>query len=177
MYTLSGAQYFGSLGNIAWLNPKDGSVTPFSGGDGIHGYDVQPGLPQLAYYICNGTYSVVSLYEKGGLGSNELDACFACCCKEGTFVGGHEVKLSAALSRWETGVGNQIDTSRLECIENLCTRSGTVWNLCIVILNTPYVCHRVHLLSKYIRIRGLAPMNIVNSTEARLYVCLIILLL
>jgi len=148
MYTLNGAQYFGSLGNIAWLNPKDGSVTPFSGSDGIHGYDVQPGLPELAHYICDGTYSVVSLYKEGGLGPNELDACFACCCKESAFVRGHEDKLSTTLSRWETVVGDQIDTSGLECIENLCTCSGTVRNHCIVILNTLHVCHRVHLLSK-----------------------------
>jgi len=119
IYTLSSAQYFGSLGDIAWLNPKDGSVTPSSSGDGIHGYDVQPGLPQLAHYICNNTYPVVSLDEEGGLGPNELDACFTRCRKEGTSVGGHEVKLSAAPSRWETVVSDQIDTGRLECIENL----------------------------------------------------------
>ena len=74
MYTLSGAQYFGSLGDIARLDPKDSSVTTFSSGDGVHGYDVQSGLPQLAHYICNSTYPVVSLDEEGGLGPNELDA-------------------------------------------------------------------------------------------------------
>jgi hypothetical protein len=106
MYTLSGAQYFGSLVDVARLDPKDGSVTPFSSGDGVHGYDVQSGLPQLAHYVGTSTDPIVSLDEEGGLGPNELDASFARCRKEDTSVGGHEVKLSATPGRWETGVGD-----------------------------------------------------------------------
>jgi hypothetical protein len=106
MYTLSGAQYFGSLGDIAWLDPKDGSVTPFSSGGGVHGHNVQPGLPQLIHYVGNSTDPIVSLDEEGGLGPNKLDASFVRCHKEGPSVGGHEVKLSATSSRWETAIGD-----------------------------------------------------------------------
>jgi hypothetical protein len=106
MYPLSGAQYFSSLVDVAWLHPKDGSVTPFSSGDGVHSYNVQSGLPQLTNYVGNSTDPIVSLDEEGGLGTNEVDASFPRCRKEDTSVGGHEVKLSATSSRWETGVGD-----------------------------------------------------------------------
>ena len=48
VYTLSGAQYLSSLANVAWLDPKYGSVTLSSGSNSIHGYNVQPGLDTIA---------------------------------------------------------------------------------------------------------------------------------
>ena len=149
LYALRDTQCLGSLANIPWLDPEDGSITPCAGSNGLHGCDINPSLFQLAKYVGDSTYTVLALNQESSLGPHQLDPCFLCCRKEGISVGGHEGELSTPAARWETIEGNQIDTSCLECIENLSTRSSLIGNHSTVVLNTPHDgCHGIHLLRR-----------------------------
>ncbi len=57
-YTLRDTQCLGSLADVAWLDPEDGSITPCASSNGLHGCDVNPGLSQLAKYVGNSTYAI-----------------------------------------------------------------------------------------------------------------------
>ncbi len=147
LYTLRDTQCLGSLTDVAWLDPEDGSITPCASRNGLHGCDVNSGLSQPAKYVGDSTYAILALDQESNLGPHQLDPCFLCCRKEGISVGWHEVELSMPRARWETIEGNQIDTPCLECIENLITRSSPIGDHSIVILDTPHdVRHGINLL-------------------------------
>lgn len=61
LYGLRDTQCLGSLADVAWLDPEDGSITPCASGDGLHGCDVNLGLSQLAKYVGDSTYAVLAL--------------------------------------------------------------------------------------------------------------------
>src|SRR5512136_823067 len=61
------------LGYVSRLHPEDSAIAAPSGGNGIHGRDIDARLSQLADGVSNGTHPVLTLDQEGYLGSDESD--------------------------------------------------------------------------------------------------------
>jgi len=87
---LRDSQYFGSLTDVARFDPKYGPIAPRARGSGLHGRDVNLGLPQLADYVSDSAHPILALNQKSSLWPNQLDPFFLRCRNEGIPVGRHE---------------------------------------------------------------------------------------